>query len=239
MVSEKTTGRNPEIIAEKEEEFLKKGKTLFLHSNSKAWISGVLAEDFSLSHTIEKNNKKFYSSVVAVSRESEVVDYVPIIVSERQLPKDKDELKQWAKVSVGGAVKTCKKFNETTKQCFVQASVLEIDNEEKNENIVYLKGFVMIKPRLVQTKSGKKILYVVLEIPLGKGKKSYISCMIWNHAAETAKEEIGEGDMVEIYGSFKSRTHIEEDPNNPGHDIKTEKFEMSVCSYAVLRRKKS
>ena len=112
MVSEKTGGRNPELIAEMEEKYLEEGKRIFLYGNSKALISGVLANDLKYSHTVKETGKKFYSSSVIVSRKSGTVDYIPIIVSEDKLPKEKNKIKQYTNVKVGGALKTCKVYDK-------------------------------------------------------------------------------------------------------------------------------
>lgn len=231
MVSNNPKGRSPEIIMEREEEYRKKGQKLFNCSNDQIWVTGILDKEFEYSH--ETKGTKFYSSTVMITRTSDVVDHIPILVSEDKISNG--EFKKYTAVKVAGSLRTLKTVSIFN---FIQASLLEKDEDESrdtDENILHLQGFVSNPPHFVKTKLGKKILYIVLEVSI-RGRRSYISCMLWDNKAEKAKDEIEEGDKVEVYGSVQSRIHRMEDKERPGKDIEITKYEISVCKYNIMRK---
>ena len=190
-----------------------------------AKISGVLQQDFQESHVCR--GEVFFSSVIAVLRNSGTVDHVPIIVSGDFLTSTKGEGKY---VEVKGSIRTRDVEGEDGKQhlkVFVFVDKINITDDlgklenPMNLNYVYLKALICNTPHLRKTPKGKTIAdFIVMK---QFAHKYFIPCICWSKMAYYS-QNFSRHDEVTIEGRFQSRTYYK-------NDEAKETYELSVTHF--------
>lgn len=177
-----------------------------IYEGNKIELSGEICSLCSFNH--EKYGENFYNFYVSVKRNSNNIDIIPIIVSEKII--DISSLTIDKKVKVFGSVRT---FNERTEKSrlkvYVHAEDIIIinDNIDDDLNSVNLEGYICKKTEKRKTPLGRVITDVILAVNRPFGKSDYIPCVFWGKNANYV-DQMDIGDYISIHGRMQSREYI-------------------------------
>ena len=198
-----------------------------MSKNNEIFICGNLVSDFEYSH--ERKGVKYYSSVLATKRISDVFDEISIVLPESM--KDKMNLKKCDYVSVKGEFRSNNfKHDESKKKLNLYAYVKEIEKVEENikdENNISLTGYICKNPVYRKTPKGRDITDLILAVHRDYSVSDYIPCIAWGRNAFIAKEyEIG--TKVNLCGRIQSRKYEKKFANDEVKEMVA--YEVSVSS---------
>ena len=172
--------------------------------NNVVSLVGEIVSNFRFNH--EFCGEKFYVFDLAVNRTSGVVDYVPIMVSERLM--DVSHSLKGIKAYVSGCYRSYNVHEETRSKLMltVFANEVELEVEYEDTNNVFLEGFVCKEPTYRKTPLGRDISDILLAVNRAYGKSDYIPCVIWGRNAKFAAAfEIG--TKLKLWGRVQSREY--------------------------------
>ena len=185
-----------------------------ISSNNKAFISGIIVENFS---PVIYWNKKFYTTKVRVLRLSGVEDLLPIVVSPSLISKNflsGSVIGKW--IEVAGEITS---YNSKHKNgnnhvlLFLLARNINICNAEselqadKFSTIVYINGYLCKPPEFRETKYGKSLSRLIIATHNLGHIMNYIPSIAWSKFAyETKNFKLGES--IQFYGRFQSRLYF-------------------------------
>lgn len=179
-----------------------------LLETNKVTLIGKISTDFQYSHTIF--GEDFYKFNIEVSRLSNNVDLLPIIISERLLNDEPFAIGD--KVIVGGQLRSYnRKINDKSKLIliiFAKDFALFDDesNEKQNPNYIFLDGFICKPTVYRETPFGREICDILLAVNRMYNKSDYIPCITWGRNARFAKN-LQIGDRINIWGRIQSRKY--------------------------------
>ena len=171
-------------------------------------LIGVIANSFTYLYSYA--GEKFYKAVVASTRKSGTVDYIPIIVSERLLDDEFLNNSFFRKVEISGEYRSRNEWDEKGKShlalfVFVK-SICEVVDEYVEENLVFLHGNICKKPIIRQTPFGRTITDFLIAVNRKNKKSDYIPCIAWGRTAKFLSEcEVG--DEIKLIGRMMSREY--------------------------------
>ena len=185
-----------------------------LNENNRACVVGIIDSDFEYSHEIF--GEKFYRTRIRAMRLSGTEDYIPVIVSNFLIEKEKIKTLKNKMVEVKGKFKSYNRWDANGKShldLFLFVTEIEIyDNKDefekfKDTNSIYLKGYICKQPIYRQTPLGKRITELYIAVNGRYGKSVYIPCIIWGlKAAWASKLKIGA--QIELHGRIQSREYF-------------------------------
>ena len=197
--------------------------------NNRAYISGVIAEDFCYSHDVY--GEKFYTSVVEVKRKSGAIDRVPIMVSERLM----DISEEWAgeRVYIYGEFRSYNKYDGERMHLILHLFALEFFRVDtgQEDNSIELDGFICKKPIYRDTPLKREICDILLAVNRPYGKSDYIPCICWGRNARFV-DGLEVGTHIKVTGRIQSREYqkrISEDE----YETKTA-YEVSISKLEVI-----
>lgn len=175
--------------------------------NNHVLISGKIVSNFVYNFCV--NNEKFYEAKIEIKRLSDVVDTIPVVVSEKNFDVCRNYIGKT--VYVEGSYKSYNlhKNGRTFLLLYVLAEKIKIldNNENLVENIIILNGFLCIKPKYRKTPLGRVIADAILAVDSKQGKSSYIPCIFWEKNADIISEfEVGAN--VQVLGRIQSRKYV-------------------------------
>lgn len=181
-------------------------------SNTVSLVGEVVSE-FTFSH--EVFGEGFYFIELAVDRESNTTDYIPILVSER-LMDVKEDIKGKL-LYVSGQYRSFNKHEGTNNKLVLSVFAREIELldsiDYKHINNVYLEGTVCKEPNYRKTPLGREITDLIIAVNRGYGKSDYIPCICWGRTARFVSTfEVGV--KAKIYGRVQSRNYIKKISEN-------------------------
>lgn len=153
----------------------------------------------------EKFEEAFYRTYLTVKRTSGAVDVLPVIISERLLTRREKGMI----LKITGEYRSCN-YEEDGKwhtwlYVFAQ-NAEELDEEEENNNEIYMEGFLCKLPKCRTTPLGKEITDLLIASNRRFGKSDYIPCIAWGrNAAYAGKLTIG--TPVKVTGRVQSRLY--------------------------------
>lgn len=188
-------------------------------------ITGSLA---SIKESHIYRGEKYYESYIFCERESRVLDFIPIIISETVLHESTFDTKK--RVEIIGEIRTF--YLDRKLKLYVHVFSLNMASSSENDtNIIRIEGRICKRPTYRVTPLGREISDLCVAVKRPYGKIDFIPCITWGLAARrSSKYEID--DIVSISGRFQSREY-EKDEHScrvfeiSVRDIKKEPAELS------------
>ncbi len=203
--------------------------------NNQVNIIGEVVSEFKFSH--EVFGEGFYLVDVSVNRLSEMVDIIPLMISERLLDVTKDY--RGMKIEVSGQFRSYNRHEDTRNKLILSIFVRELQfleddempEEQSKANQIFLDGFVCKPPTYRKTPLGREIADILIAVNRPYGKSDYIPCIAWGRNARYAAG-IEVGGHLQIQGRVQSREY-----SKKISDEEVEKrvaYEVSVCKIDVV-----
>ncbi len=175
--------------------------------NNKVSVIGEVVSEFTFSH--EVFGEGFYLVSLAVSRLSDQVDVIPLMVSERLL-----DVKQDYRGRTVEAVGQFRSYNchEGVKNRLVlsvfvrELNFLEEFTDCTKTNQIYLDGYICKEAIYRKTPLGREIADLLLAVNRPYGKSDYIPCIAWGRNARYASG-FAVGSRVRVWGRVQSREY--------------------------------
>lgn len=168
-------------------------------------LRGEIEEDFVFSH--EVFGEGFYNTKLCVKRDSGTEDHIPICVSERLIKIQNSFI--GTRVYIEGQFRSFNRHENEKNRLILSAFAREFeidDSDFKDENKIYLEGYVCKEPLYRYTPLGREITDVLLAVNRHYGKSDYIPCIFWGRNARFASELLI-GEKIELRGRIQSRKY--------------------------------
>ena len=179
-----------------------------LFENNQVTMIGEIVSEFEFSH--EVYGEGFYLVDISVSRLSDSVDYIPLMVSERLVDVTQSYIGET--ISVSGQFRSYNRHEEKKNRLILSGFVRELEfvdeiEDDINSNQIYLDGYICKEPIYRKTPLGREIADLLVAVNRSYGKSDYIPCICWGRNARYASSfEVG--SHVEVYGRIQSREYI-------------------------------
>lgn len=179
-----------------------------LFENNQVTMIGEIVSEFEFSH--EVYGEGFYLVDISVSRLSDSVDYIPLMVSERLVDVTQSYIGET--ISVGGQFRSYNRHEEKKNRLILSVFVRELEfvdeiEDDIKSNQIYLDGYICKEPIYRKTPLGREIADLLVAVNRSYGKSDYIPCICWGRNARYASSfEVG--SHVEVYGRIQSREYI-------------------------------
>ncbi len=191
----------------------KKGEILMLDKvieNNRVCIIGEVVSEFTFSH--EVFGEGFYIANVSVNRLSDMVDVIPLMISERLIDVTKDY--RGRKIEVSGQFRSYNRHegikNKLVLSIFVRELRFieddEVPEEQSKSNQIFLDGYVCKPPIYRKTPLGREIADILVAVNRPYGKSDYIPCIAWGRNARFAGG-LEVGSHLQICGRVQSREY--------------------------------
>ena len=175
--------------------------------NNKVSVIGEVVSEFTFSH--EVFGEGFYIADLAVSRLSDQVDVIPLMISERLLDVSKDY--RGMTMEAIGQFRSYNRHEGAKNRLVLSVFVREIHFLEEftdytKTNQIFLEGYICKEPIYRKTPLGREIADLLLAVNRPYGKSDYIPCICWGRNARFASAfEVGE--HVQVVGRIQSREY--------------------------------
>ena len=179
-----------------------------LFENNQVTMIGEIVSEFEFSH--EVYGEGFYLVDISVSRLSDSVDYIPLMVSERLVDVTQNYIGET--ISVSGQFRSYNRHEEKKNRLILSVFVRELEfvdeiEDDIKSNQIYLDGYICKEPIYRKTPLGREIADLLVAVNRSYGKSDYIPCICWGRNARYASTfEVG--SHVEVYGRIQSREYI-------------------------------
>ena len=176
-----------------------------MFENNQVSLVGEIVSDFEYSH--EVYGEGFYLVELSVSRLSDFVDYIPIMVSERLINVEESYIGQ--QVYIGGQFRSFNRHDEKRNRLVltVFAREIELTDNEDAMNQIFLDGYICKNAIYRKTPLGREISDLLVAVNRSYGKSDYIPCICWGRNARFASGfEVG--THVQIWGRIQSREYV-------------------------------
>ena len=161
--------------------------------NNRVTIIGEVISEFEFSH--EVYGEGFYTVRLSVSRLSNSVDVIPLLVSERLV--DVTEDLRGMMVEATGQFRSHNSHEEDRNRLLLSIFVREINfidsyDEDISTNQIFLDGYICKPPIYRKTPLGREIADLLIAVNRPYGKSDYIPCIAWGRNARySAGFEVG------------------------------------------------
>ena len=179
--------------------------------NNRVCIIGEIVSEFTFSH--EVFGEGFYIANVSVNRLSDMVDVIPLMISERLIDVTKDY--RGMKIEVAGQFRSYNRHEGTKNKLVLSIFVRELrfleddemPEEQSKSNQIFLDGYVCKPPIYRKTPLGREIADILVAVNRPYGKSDYIPCIAWGRNARFASGfEVG--GHTQIWGRIQSREYM-------------------------------
>ena len=176
--------------------------------NNKVSVIGEVVSEFTFSH--EVFGEGFYIADLAVSRLSDQVDVIPLMISERLLDVSKDY--RGMTMEAIGQFRSYNRHEGAKNRLVLSVFVREIHFLEEftdytKTNQIFLEGYICKEPIYRKTPLGREIADMLLAVNRPYGKSDYIPCICWGRNARYAANfQVGERCLV--WGRIQSREYM-------------------------------
>ena len=179
-----------------------------LFENNQVTMIGEIVSEFEFSH--EVYGEGFYLVDISVSRLSDSVDYIPLMVSERLVDVTQSYIGET--ISVSGQFRSYNRHEEKKNRLILSVFVRELEfvdeiEDDIKSNQIYLDGYICKEPIYRKTPLGREIADLLVAVNRSYGKSDYIPCICWGRKARYASS-LEVGSHVEVYGRIQSREYI-------------------------------
>lgn len=175
--------------------------------NNRVSVIGEVVSEFTFSH--EVFGEGFYLVSLAVSRLSDQVDVIPLMVSERLLDVKQDYRGQTVEAIGQFRSYNCHEGvkNRLVLSVFVrELNFLEEFTDCTKTNQIYLDGYICKEAIYRKTPLGREIADLLLAVNRPYGKSDYIPCIAWGRNARYASG-FAVGSRVRVWGRVQSREY--------------------------------
>ena len=174
--------------------------------NNRVSIIGEVVSEFQFSH--EVFGEGFYLVNVSVDRLSDMVDIIPLMISERLIDVTKDY--KGMLVRACGQFRSFNKHEENRNHLILSVFVRDLEFIESMDGVrpnqIILDGFICKQPVYRMTPLGREICDILLAVNRSYGKSDYIPCICWGRNARFAGNlEIG--SRIQLIGRIQSREY--------------------------------
>ena len=174
--------------------------------NNKVSVIGEVVSEFTFSH--EVFGEGFYLVNVSVDRLSDMVDIIPLMISERLIDVTKDY--KGMLVRACGQFRSFNKHEENRNHLILSVFVRDLEFIESMDGVrpnqIILDGFICKQPVYRMTPLGREICDILLAVNRSYGKSDYIPCICWGRNARFAGNlEIG--SRIQLIGRIQSREY--------------------------------
>ena len=195
--------------------------------NNQVSIVGEIVSDFRFSH--EVYGEGFYMVDVSVSRLSNFVDYIPVMVSERLIDVTKDYEGQF--VYINGQFRSFNRHEERKNRLVLSVFAREVElmdgmTDEDACNQIFLDGYICKESIYRKTPLGREIADLLVAVNRSYGKSDYIPCICWGRNARFASGFVV-GTHVQIWGRIQSREYVKKISKTEVEQRTA--YEVSVC----------
>ena len=179
-----------------------------LFENNQVTMIGEIVSEFEFSH--EVYGEGFYLVDISVSRLSDSVDYIPLMVSERLVDVTQSYIGET--ISVSGQFRSYNRHEEKKNKLVLSVFAREIEfvdeiSENARTNQIFLDGYICKEPVYRKTPLGREIADLLLAVNRPYGKSDYIPCICWGRNARYAANfQVGERCLV--WGRIQSREYM-------------------------------
>ena len=178
--------------------------------NNRVCIIGEIVSEFTFSH--EVFGEGFYIANVSVNRLSDMVDVIPLMISERLIDVTKDY--RGMKIEVAGQFRSYNRHEGTKNKLVLSIFVRELrfleedemPEEQSKSNQIFLDGYVCKPPIYRKTPLGREIADVLVAVNRPYGKSDYIPCIAWGRNARFAGG-LEVGAHLQVCGRVQSREY--------------------------------
>lgn len=178
--------------------------------NNRVCIIGEIVSEFTFSH--EVFGEGFYIANVSVNRLSDMVDVIPLMISERLIDVTKDY--RGMKIEVAGQFRSYNRHEGTKNKLVLSIFVRELrfleedemPEEQSKSNQIFLDGYVCKPPIYRKTPLGREIADVLVAVNRPYGKSDYIPCIAWGRNARFAGG-LEVGSHLQVSGRVQSREY--------------------------------
>lgn len=175
--------------------------------NNKVSVIGEVVSEFTFSH--EVFGEGFYIADLAVSRLSDQVDVIPLMISERLLDVSKDY--RGMTMEAIGQFRSYNRHEGAKNRLVLSVFVREIHFLEEftdytKTNQIFLEGYICKEPIYRKTPLGREIADMLLAVNRPYGKSDYIPCIAWGRNARYASGFVV-GSHVCVWGRVQSREY--------------------------------
>ena len=178
--------------------------------NNRVCIIGEIVSEFTFSH--EVFGEGFYIANVSVNRLSDMVDVIPLMISERLIDVTKDY--RGMKIEVVGQFRSYNRHEGTKNKLVLSIFVRELrfleedemPEEQSKSNQIFLDGYVCKPPIYRKTPLGREIADVLVAVNRPYGKSDYIPCIAWGRNARFAGG-LEVGSHLQVSGRVQSREY--------------------------------
>ena len=168
---------------------------------------------------------------VSVDRLSDMVDIIPLMISERLIDVTKDY--RGMKIEVSGQFRSYNRHEGLKNKLILSIFVRELQfvedddmpREQSKSNQIYLDGYVCKPPIYRKTPLGREIADILIAVNRPYGKSDYIPCIAWGRNARFAST-IEVGGHLQVQGRVQSREYTKK--INEEETEKRVAYEVSV-----------
>lgn len=175
--------------------------------NNKVTIIGEVISLFEFSH--EVFGEGFYITDIAVSRLSDQIDIIPVMVSERLMDVTADY--RGKTIETIGQFRSYNRHEGAKNRLVLSVFVREVEFIEEftdytKTNQIFLDGYICKEPIYRKTPLGREIADLLIAVNRPYGKSDYIPCIAWGRNARFASG-FTIGSRVKIWGRVQSREY--------------------------------
>lgn len=177
--------------------------------NNRVNITGRICSGLRYSHQVF--GEKFYLADISISRESGYADIIPLMLSDRLLDVRQDYT--GAMVNVAGQFRSYNRHEEGKSRLMLSVFVQEAEfreeepGKDRENNRIFLEGFVCKEPVYRKTPLGREIADILLAVNRPYGKSDYVPCIVWGRNARLAGR-LEVGMAVKMQGRIQSREYL-------------------------------
>ena len=203
--------------------------------NNRVCIIGEIVSEFTFSH--EVFGEGFYIANVSVNRLSDMVDVIPLMISERLIDVTKDY--RGMKIEVAGQFRSYNRHEGTKNKLVLSIFVRELrfleddemPEEQSKSNQIFLDGYVCKPPIYRKTPLGREIADILVAVNRPYGKSDYIPCICWGRNARYASA-FTVGGHVLLWGRIQSREYMKRIGENQSE--RRTAYEVSVSKLEYI-----
>lgn len=170
-------------------------------------IVGKVLSECVFSH--EVYGEKFFSFNIEVVRLSEVVDILPVTISERLIELEKILVGNY--INVNGQLRSYNSYDNKKTRLILTVFARDVysatfEEAQDNPNRIYLNGYLCRTPVYRTTPFGREIADILLAVNRPYGKSDYIPSITWGRNSRYAGK-LNTGDNVKVWGRIQSRNY--------------------------------
>lgn len=167
-------------------------------------LVGAVASEFAYDH--ELYGEKYYQITLAVNRDSGKVDTIPVLISDRLINVRENYIGKC--IYIKGQFRSYNQHegDRSRVKLYVFALAVEMLEEQKSYNDIFLEGYLCKPPIYRLTPMGREITDLMLAVNRSYNKSDYIPCICWGRNAYYSSHLVA-GDLVRLAGRIQSREY--------------------------------